>query len=153
MIEDVYAASFRAMQVEDLPAVMEIEENVYEFPWTLGIFNDCLANGYLTTLYIYQHKILAYSVAQYVVDECHLLNLCVVQGVRNQGLGAKMVQQQINQARKNDMGSIFLEVRASNVAAIHLYEKLGFNEIGLRRDYYPARNGREDALVLAHEIF
>ena len=64
-----------------------------------------------------------------------------------------MVKGLMNQARKNDMGSIFLEVRASNAAAIHLYDKLGFNEIGLRRDYYPAINGREDALVLAHEIF
>jgi len=153
LIEDVCAASFRVMQEADLPAVMEIENSVYEFPWSEGIFNDCLANGYLATLYIHQEQIQAYSVAQYVVDECHLLNLCVRQDAQNNGLGAKMVQQLMNQARKNDMGSIFLEVRASNTAAIHLYDKLGFNEIGLRRDYYPARNGREDALVLAHEIF
>lgn len=153
MIEDVYAASFRAMQETDLHAVLEIENSVYEFPWSEGIFNDCLANGYLATLYIQQEQIQAYSVAQYVVDECHLLNICVRQDAQNNGLGAKMVQQLMNQARKNDMGSIFLEVRASNAAAIHLYDKLGFNEIGLRRDYYPASNGREDALVLAHEIF
>ncbi len=153
MIEDVYAASFRVMQEADLPAVMEIENSVYEFPWSEGIFNDCLVNGYLATLYIHQEQIQAYSVAQYVVDECHLLNHCVRQDAQNNGLGAMMVQQLMNQARKNDMGSIFLEVRASNTAAIHLYDKLGFNEIGLRRGYYPASNGREDALVLAHEIF
>ena len=153
MIEDVYAASFRAMQQTDLPAVMEIENSSYEFPWTEGIFKDCLENGYQAMLYIHEEKIQAYSVAQYVVDECHLLNLCVKQDTRNHGLGAKMVQRVMNQARQNDMGSIFLEVRASNAAAIHLYDTLGFNEIGLRRDYYPASNGREDALVLAHEIF
>ncbi|HDZ78112.1 MAG TPA: GNAT family N-acetyltransferase, partial [Gammaproteobacteria bacterium] len=68
------------------------------------------------------------------------------------GLATKMVQYLMNQARQNDMGSIFLEVRESNTAAIKLYDKLGFNEIGLRRDYYPGSSGREDALVLAHEI-
>ncbi len=153
MIEDVYAASFRAMRETDLSAIMEIENVAYEFPWTEGIFNDCLANDYQATLYINQGVIQAYSVAQYVVDECHLLNLCVRNDAQNDGLGMRMVKRLMNQARKNNMGSIFLEVRASNVAAIHLYDKLGFNEIGLRRDYYPAKNGREDALVLAHEIF
>jgi ribosomal-protein-alanine N-acetyltransferase len=141
------------MQETDLPAVMEIENSVYEFPWSEGIFNDCLANGYLAILYVQHGEIQAYLVSQYVVDECHLLNLCVRKDAQNHGLGAKMVQHLMNQARQNDMGSIFLEVRVSNAAAIHLYDKLGFNEIGLRRDYYPARNGREDALVLAHEIF
>jgi ribosomal-protein-alanine N-acetyltransferase len=153
LIEDIYAASFRAMQKTDLSAVLEIENAACEFPWTEGIFNDCLANGYQAMLYINQGEIQAYSVAQYVVDECHLLNLCVRNDAQNCGLGARMVKRLMNQARKNDMGSIFLEVRASNAAAIHLYDKLGFNEIGLRRDYYPASNGREDALVLAHEIF
>ena len=153
MIEDIYSASFRAMQESDLPAVMEIENKSYEFPWTEGIFSDCLANGYLAMLYIHQQHIQAYSVAQYVLDECHLLNLCVKQGARNRGLGTKMVRQMMSQARNNDIGSIFLEVRVTNLAAVHLYEKLGFNEIGIRRDYYPASKGREDALVLAHEIF
>jgi len=153
LIEDVRAAGFRAMQETDLSAVMEIENNSYEFPWTEGIFSDCLANGYLSLLYLQNGQIQAYLVSQFVVDECHLLNLCVRKDAQNHGLGAKMVQHLMNQARQNDMGSIFLEVRVSNEAAIHLYDKLGFNEIGLRRDYYPASNGREDALVLAHEIF
>ena len=153
MIEDVCAANFRAMQESDLPAVMEIENKSYEFPWTEGIFSDCLANGYLALLYVQRGEIQAYLVSQYVVDECHLLNLCVRKEAQNHGLGSKMVKQLMNQARQNDTGSIFLEVRVSNSAAIHLYDKLGFNEIGLRRGYYPANNGREDALVLAHEIF
>ena len=91
--------------------------------------------------------------SQYIVDECHLLNLCVRQEARGQGLGTKMIQYLINQARQKDMGSIFLEVRVSNDAAIRLYDKLGFNEIGIRRGYYPDTSGREDALVLAYEIF
>jgi ribosomal-protein-alanine N-acetyltransferase len=142
----------RPMQKIDLPQVMAIEKQSYEFPWTEGIFNDCLKKQYLSTLYINNKQILAYTVSQFVVDECHLLNLCVRKEDRGRGVGKMMVKYLINQARQNDMGSIFLEVRISNEAAIHLYEKLGFNEIGRRRDYYPSNNGREDALVLAYEI-
>jgi ribosomal-protein-alanine N-acetyltransferase len=142
----------RPMQKIDLPQVMAIEKQSYEFPWTEGIFNDCLKKHYLSTLYINNKHILAYTVSQFVVDECHLLNLCVRKQDRRHGVGKMMVKYLMNQARQNDMGSIFLEVRISNEAAIHLYEKLGFNEIGRRRDYYPSKNGREDALVLAYEI-
>jgi len=141
------------MLESDLDKVLAIEEISYEFPWTQGIFQDCLRNQYFSTLYIKYEKIIAYSVAQFVVDECHLLNLVVSQTERRTGIGEKLVRYLMNQARQKDMGSIFLEVRASNSAAIHLYDKLGFNEIGLRRDYYPDTDGREDALVLAHEIF
>ena len=149
----MYATDIRPMQESDLDEVLEIENSSYEFPWTEGIFRDCLHNQYLANLFLQQKKILAYSVSQYVVDECHLLNLCVRQSDRGNGLGEKMVQYLMNQARQNNMGSIFLEVRVSNSAAINLYDKLGFNEVGLRDDYYPASDGREDALVLAHEIF
>ncbi len=141
------------MREIDLDEVMAVETASYEFPWTEGIFRDCLHNQYLSTLFVQQKKILAYTVAQYIIDECHLLNLCVRETERGKGLGEKMVQYLMNQARQNGMGSIFLEVRVSNTAAIKLYDKLGFNEIGLRRGYYPDKNGREDALVLAHEIF
>ena len=137
----------------DLSEVMAIEEQSYEFPWTQGIFNDCLDNHYTATVYEQKNRILAYSVSQYIVDECHLLNLCVRDEARGQGLGSKMIQYLVNHARQKDMGSIFLEVRITNAAAIHLYDKLGFNEIGLRRGYYPDNDGREDALVLAYEIF
>ena len=153
MTKVMYATDVRPMQQSDLVEVMVIENASYEFPWTQGIFRDCLHNQYPATLFVQQKKILAYSVSQNVVDECHLLNLCVRQSDRGNGLGEKMVQYLMNQARQNDMGSIFLEVRVSNSAAINLYDKLGFNEVGLRNDYYPASNGREDALVLAHEIF
>jgi ribosomal-protein-alanine N-acetyltransferase len=148
----MYATDIRPMQESDLVEVLAIENASYEFPWTEGIFLDCLHNRYLAILFVQHKKILAYSVSQYVVDECHLLNLCVRESDRGNGLGEKMVQYLMNQARKNNMGSIFLEVRKSNAAAINLYDKMGFNEIGFRREYYPDHKGREDALVLAHEI-
>ena len=152
MTKEVHSAVIRPMREIDLVEVLAIENASYDFPWTEGIFRDCLSNQYVCNLYVKQKIILAYTVSQYIVDECHLLNLCVRQTARGKGLGEKMVQYLMNQARQNDIGSIFLEVRMSNTAAINLYEKLSFNEIGLRRDYYPARNGREVALVLAHEI-
>ena len=140
------------MLATDIAQVMEIEQQSYEFPWTEGIFRDCLAGTYLCTLYVKEERILAYTVSQFVVDECHLLNLCVRQEERKRGLGKKMIQFLLNQARRRGMQSIFLEARISNTAALHLYETLGFNEIGLRESYYPAPAGREDALVLAYEI-
>ncbi len=151
-MEGVRSASIRPMQAIDLAEVLTIEQASYDFPWTEGIFRDCLKKKYPSMLFVQQKRILAYVVFQFIVDECHLLNLCIRQEDRRQGLATKMVQYLMNQARQNDMGSIFLEVRKSNTAAIKLYDRLGFNEIGLRRDYYPGSSGREDALVLAREI-
>ncbi|NOY17203.1 MAG: ribosomal protein S18-alanine N-acetyltransferase [Gammaproteobacteria bacterium] len=151
-MEGVPSASIRPMQAIDLAEVLTIEQASYDFPWTEGIFRDCLKKKYPSMLFVQQKKILAYVIFHFIVDECHLLNLCIRQEDRRQGLATKMVQYLMNQARQNDMGSIFLEVRKSNAAAINLYDKLGFNEIGLRRDYYPGSSGREDALVLAREI-
>lgn len=143
---------FRPMLMSDLDAILAIENQSYEFPWTEGIFRDCLAGQYACTLYEKDSNILAYSVSQFVIDECHLLNLCVSEQERNSGLGRKMVQYLISQSRRRGMQSVFLEVRESNRAAIHVYETLGFNEVGLREGYYPALDGREDALVLALEL-
>jgi len=145
-------SGIRPMLEVDLDEVLELEEITYEFPWTQGIFEDCLRNQYNSILYVKQKKIIAYLISQFIVNECHLLNLCVIQSERRSGLGEKMVHYLLNQTRQNNIESIFLEVRISNTAALQLYEKLGFNEVGLRRDYYPNTNGREDALVLAYEV-
>ena len=146
------AVGFRPMMVSDLEQVMEIEQQSYDFPWTEGIFHDCLGGKYTCTLYTSEEKILAYTVSQFIVDECHLLNLCVRDEERNRGIGKKMILFLLDHARRRGMQSVFLEVRVSNTTAIHLYQQLGFNEIGRREGYYPASSGREDALVLAYEI-
>ncbi len=148
----VKTTGFRAMQESDLFNVLTIENASYDFPWSEGIFQDCLHNQYLATLFVQKNRIMAYSVAQLVLDECHLLNLCVRSDCRGKGLGEKMVRYLLSQISKHNVESVFLEVRVSNAVALNLYEKLGFNEIGLRRGYYPDKNGREDALVLAYEI-
>lgn len=143
----------RKMNVSDLPAVIAIEEKNYGFPWSEGIFKDCFKAGYSCWVSEEMDKILGYSIASFAVGEAHILNLCVDPEEQGLGIGRKMMENLINVARTKKAETVFLEVRPSNLGAIALYEKLGFNEIGIRKDYYPADMGREDALMLALQLF
>lgn len=142
----------RQMTNADIPAVMAIERKNYDFPWTDDIFKDCFKAGYRCSVCEVQGKILAYSLLSLAVDEAHVLNVSVAPDEQGQGIGRHMMEDLISYSRGR-AETIFLEVRPSNTAAITLYENLGFNEIGIRKDYYPAKNGREDALMLALELF
>ena len=142
-------ASIRAMQVADLDAVMQIEEAVYQFPWTRKIFFDCLHVGYHCRVCENDDGLLGYCIASSAAGEAHILNLCVAPEIRRHGVGRHLLQSQILDFRRHSLETVFLEVRESNHKAIALYDTLGFNEIGRRRAYYPAQNGREDALILA----
>ncbi len=133
----------------DLPVVLAIERASYDFPWSEGIFRDCLRMGYgswvaTNTL----DEILGYGLMSYAMDEAHILNICVSQDNRRYGIGAYLLEHLMDQARQRNVGWLLLEVRKSNQAAINLYHRAGFHEIGERRNYYPAHKGREDALVL-----
>ncbi len=92
---------------------------------------------------------IGYGVTSVAVDECHLLNVCVHSDWQRQGLGRKLVRRLLNLAIQHGAETAFLEVRQSNTAARALYRRLGFVEVGVRRDYYPIQGGREDALVLS----
>lgn len=141
------------MEPGDLRQVMAIESQVYEFPWTLGIFQDCLRVGYCCWLAELEKRVIGYGVMSVVIDESHILNLCVHPDWQGQGLGRKLIQHMLKLARQHGAETAFLEVRKSNQAALALYDGLGFVEIGRRRDYYPASgSGREDALVLSLEL-
>lgn len=142
----------RPMTMADLAAVLDIEEDIYEFPWTEGIFRDCIRHHYRCRVYTEGDSILAYAVMSVGIDECHLLNICVARQYQGQGIGSYMLEQMLQLGRRLKMRTAFLEVRASNTRAYSLYHRFGFNEIGVRRNYYPARGGREDALVLAYEF-
>lgn len=139
----------RPMQKEDLQSVLEIEELVYPFPWTLGIFRDCLRVGYCCWVIELDHRIIGYGVMSVVVDESHILNVCIHPDWQRQGLGRKMVHRLLNQAKQHGAETAFLEVRVSNLQAKSLYIQLGFVEVGRRKEYYPTRTGREDALLLS----
>lgn len=138
----------RPMTEADLPAVMAIEDAIYAFPWTPGNFRDSLAAGYACSSYVRDGELIGYAVVMLAADEAHLLNLSIAAGCQGQGYGSQLLQRLCEAARGQGARLIFLEVRPSNAAGLRLYERHGFQRVGLRREYYPAHGGREDALIL-----
>jgi ribosomal-protein-alanine N-acetyltransferase len=146
------ALRFRPMQDADLEAIMEIERRSYPYPWTRLIFSDCLRAGYSCWVCERQGVIEGYGVTSIGAGESHLLNLCVRPESQQQGIGRKLLLHLISLARRHNAEMMFLEVRPTNRVARALYESMGFNELGSRREYYPAGHGREDALILARVL-
>jgi ribosomal-protein-alanine N-acetyltransferase len=139
----------RPLAEEDLPAVLAIEQAIYEFPWTTGNFRDSLRAGYSCWALLEDHVLIGYAVLMLAAGEGHLLNLSIAADVQRRGHGARLLGEIIRIARDYGARVLFLEVRPSNVAAQNLYAGHGFHQIGVRRGYYPAQTGREDALVLS----
>ena len=142
----------RRMRAGDLPEVMCIENANYEFPWSEAIFEDCLRVNYSCWICEEDEKVIGFSILSIAVGEAHILNINVHPKYQKQGVGRKMLTHLIDVARGKAAETIFLEVRPTNVGAINLYLSMGFNEIGIRKNYYPAKSGREDALMLALEL-
>ena len=145
-------ASLRPMREADLDEVMGIEERAYPFPWTRGIFRDCLHAGYPMWVQERCGVIVGYGVLSIAADEAHVLNVCIDPLAQGRGHGRRLLRALVRAARGYGAQRVFLEVRPSNPHAIALYHDEGFNEIGRRPRYYPARNGREDAIVMAMEL-
>jgi ribosomal-protein-alanine N-acetyltransferase len=143
---------FRPMQMDDLDAVMTIEPQIYPYPWTRGNFSDSLSSGYSAWILMLNEQVIGYSLMMLVLDEAHLLNLSVAKSYQKQGLGRILLEYMVNTAKSNQMANMFLEVRPSNISAIALYENMGFNEMAVRCGYYPAANGREDAVLMGLAI-
>lgn len=141
--------NIRPMTSDDVDAVMNIELSVYEYPWTKRIMTDCLRVGYRCMVGEVDGCLAGYCVMSDGAGEAHILNLCVANEFQRRGLGKYLLVTMLDEARALDVENVFLEVRPSNYPAITLYEQLGFNEIGTRKDYYPAKDGREDAVILA----
>ena len=144
--------AIRRMMVEDLSYVLHNERRAYSHPWTEGIFNDAIESGYECWLLFVKEQNIGHGVLSFGAGESHLLNVCVNPEQQGKGLGRKLVEHLLLKAKDRKAQTVFLEVRASNLAAYSLYLDLGFNDIGVRHDYYPAFSGREDALVLAKEL-
>lgn len=147
-----FEGQFRLMSEDDLEVIIAIEESVYPFPWTHGIFDDCLKIGYLCQVLELNGKIVAYAVMSVAVGEAHLLTIVVPENEQSKGYGKRMLNEMIQHAVKDNASTMYLEVRISNKTAIKLYHQRGFNELGIRNNYYPAENGREDALILALDL-
>ncbi len=138
----------RKMQRADLDAVMAIEPTLYTHPWTRGNFTDSLKSGYCCHVLELDAEIIGYAVLMPVLDEASLLNISIAKTFQGRGFGRNLLNQMAAIARKNKAQTMFLEVRLSNKVAIALYESMGFNEFSVRKGYYPAVDGREDAILM-----
>lgn len=143
---------FRPMLASDIETVMQVEIRIYEFPWTKGIFADCIRADYDCWVATQDNSIIAYAVLSVAAGESHILNLAVDNSHQKMGIGKQLLLHLIRRAHLLNAEIIMLEVRCSNTAAIHLYESSGFNEIGSRKAYYPAPGGKEDALLFAYQL-
>jgi ribosomal-protein-alanine N-acetyltransferase len=144
--------SLRPLVPQDVGDIMAIERRAYDFPWTAGVFLDCLRVGYCLWGLWEGANLRGYSVTAVAVGDAHLLNLCVDPVQHGRGFGRRLLLQTLDVARGHDASRVVLEVRPSNWVARSLYCRHGFRQIGIRRGYYPARRGREDALVLARNL-
>lgn len=142
------AIHFRPMVETDLDAVLKIEYAAFSHPWTRGLFADAL-NSYQCWLMFEGQQQVGHGIIQLILEEAHLLNITVKPESQGRGLGLRLLEHLMEQARLGQATECFLEVRASNHSAYRLYERYGFNEVGRRRGYYPAIDGREDALIMA----
>ena len=147
-----HQALIRDMGPDDVAAVARLESQSYSYPWSEGIFRDCLRAGYYCCLAEDDGRCIGYAVMSVGAGEAHVLNLCVAEPMRCRGLGASLLAQLLEFAAATGAREIFLEVRPSNSAALHLYKTRGFSQIGVRRAYYQAEGGREDAVVLRRQL-
>lgn len=152
-IHKLGASRFRRMLLLDLKQTLTIEKRAYEFAWTEGIFRDCLRVGYQCwVMETPDGFIQGYGIMSVAAGEAHILNLCVRPELQGYGLSRRILDYLLGLATAMAVQTVFLEVRPSNPSALRLYTGAGFCEVGVRRGYYPATKGREDALVLAKEL-
>ena len=131
-----------------MPGVAAAERDSYAFPWSEGVFRDCLRAGYICRVAEIDHRLVGYGILSVGAGEAHILNVCVRAEYRCRGLGRRLVTAMFDLGRAYGASDLFLEVRPSNATAIRLYQSLGLAQVGLRRGYYQAADGREDAIVM-----
>ena len=150
MNDDMSAlVEIRTMHYSDLKLVIEVEKRAYPHPWTAGIFRDCLRVGHHAWVMTLDKKIISYAIVMLSPGEAHILNICVDPDYQAKGLGRHLLRHIIKRTNQTDVDMVLLEVRRSNKTAKQLYLSEGFHELGVRKAYYPAEDGREDAIILA----
>ncbi len=142
----------RSMSHDDLAMVSDIERRSYDFPWSHGVFRDCLLAGYNCVTLERGDRVIGYGILSVAAGEAHILNLCVDPLFRSIGYGGRLLDELLSRARYAEVKQIFLEVRPSNKNALALYRKRGFHRIARRPAYYQSRDGREDAEVLSLKL-
>ena len=142
----------RFMKHEDLAHVSDIERRSYDFPWSHGVFRDCLLAGYQCIVLDRNEEVAGYGILSVAAGEAHILNLCVEPKYRSHGYGERLLDEILFRARSSSVREIFLEVRPTNEHALALYKKKDFYQVANRPAYYQAQGGREDAAVLAKKL-
>lgn len=142
----------RVMESSKLEDVMEIERSAYEFPWTRSMFSSSLSSKDKCSLLYVENRLVGYAIVSYILDEAHLLNICISPQFEGLGLGRILLRKLIAEALEKRSLCFFLEVRSSNARAINLYFSEGFNEVGVRPNYYPSKKGREDAVLMTLDL-
>ncbi|NQV69720.1 MAG: ribosomal protein S18-alanine N-acetyltransferase [Pseudohongiella sp.] len=142
----------RSMRSSDIDLVVQNEVAAYAHPWSKRIFIDCLRAGYQCWVLANKQQIVAHGVMSVAIGECHLLTLCVQPDFQRQGYGKKLFKLLLDRAEKLEAKVCFLEVRHSNQTAITLYRSMGFVQIGERKNYYPGKEGREDAKIMSCDL-
>ena len=142
----------RRMVHDDLADIADIERRSYDFPWSHGVFRDCLLAGYNCLVLVHDDRPVGYGILSVAAGEAHVLNLCIDPAHRARGYGEQLLDAMLRISRGAGVREIFLEVRPSNETAIRLYRKKGFHQIASRPSYYQATHGREDAAVLVRKL-
>jgi ribosomal-protein-alanine N-acetyltransferase len=143
---------YPAMTEADLDAVAAAEARIHPFPWTRGNFADSLAAGHGAWLARAEGRMIGYAIMMQVLDEAHLLNISVLPELQRTGRGSALLIRLFDLGRMQAATRMLLEVRPGNISGRAFYQRHGFEEIGRRRDYYPAHEGREDAIVMARGL-
>jgi ribosomal-protein-alanine N-acetyltransferase len=143
---------FRAMEPGDLDRVFENELRAYAYPWTRGNFEDCLKERKECRVALVDDRVIGHGVLAIGAGEGHILNVCIARDQQGRGFGRSLLLDLLARAKILNVEMVFLEVRPSNLSAIDLYESEGFNTIGVRRNYYPAAFGHEDAQIMALDL-
>ena len=138
---------YRDIGMIDLDNIYDLESQSYDFPWTRNILKDCIMNKYDSYVAIYNNIIVGYIISKVTSYESHVLNLTVNEKYRNNGIGSELLEMVIRKCKILQSDTLLLETRLTNKSAMSLYEKYGFRQIGLRKDYYKTLLGKEDAIV------
>lgn len=144
---------FRPMQLDDIEAVFHIEKQAYDFPWSKTLFEQAIKSSKYCVVAECQNQTIGYGILSYVVGEAELLNICIDTNQQGRGYAKLLLNHLVEHAALKDNQEMYLEVRVTNKPAIHIYEQAGFNEIGRRKNYYPTKAGKEDAILMALPLF
>ena len=147
---DLY--NYIPMSIKDLNKIYDLELESYDFPWTKEILRDCILYKYDSFSVFFNENLVGYVIAKITYPETHILNLTVKKNFRKKGIGKSLIELIISEARLRSSENILLEVRVGNFEAQSLYEKLNFQIIGTRKNYYESENDREDAYVLKLDL-